>query len=165
VSYWIRVFCTREAPQLGSLLDWATKHGVELSGMASEPEFTHSELARRYWDGLALWYLPDRGHLEFHAVTSEDPTSTFAGTLQEFRAAVTELDPTPSRKEVLSHLGKTSAIVSLNLPVSGFDTEELWTATWALVDYLIKNSGGMVYVEGEGFYRTADRRALLLELD
>jgi hypothetical protein len=166
MSYWIKVFCTEgEAPQLGSLLDWARKLGVELSGGPSDAGFTHAELARRHWEGLALWYLPDRGHLEFHMSSFNDPGSRLAGLIQEFREEVAALDPSDEREEVLAHLDRTRFVVSLNLPVSGFDTEELWTATWVLVDYFLEMRGGLLHVDGEGFYKSSNRQVLLLALD
>lgn len=81
----------------------------------------------------------------------DDDDELFREELIEFQERVAESPLSEVRARVLEHLEQTTAIVALELRVSGF-SEAAFAAAEAMAASVASSCKGLVHADGEGFY-------------
>jgi hypothetical protein len=152
MTYYLSAFCTDgEIPSPGQVQTWATGRTPPITIDPDEPPDCR-------WHSINIYYGPDDRAFTVDIYGPGDPPEydwldVLPGTIEDFRAALETLPPTPGRDRVLAHLARTRFLVSISVPLSQFAQDEIaWSATDLLLQYFIERHGGMVHAEGEGFY-------------
>jgi hypothetical protein len=158
MPYYLTAFCTDgDAPSRGEILTWAAGRKPWLGFVPPGEQYPHERLEDRYWRAENVFYNQDDtfvvdiyGADERGDIPGMD---IFAGEVDEFRKAVTQLPSSPERDGILEHLARTRFLVSIAVPLSRFgDDERAWGAVDLLLNYFVERHGALIHREGEGFY-------------
>ncbi len=149
MPYRVRAFCIGlEVPALRDVFEYAKSQGVELSGDESHgpvnvdsTEWTEAEIA--YKEGkspLVLECDRDDG-------TDDGPVREECG---EFIDEIGRCGLSFAKRRVVKHLNETRFIIVSQL-LNDID-EDGYNANSTFLEYFVKNCGGMIHADLEGFY-------------
>ena len=149
MGYYTRAFCTSEkVPTIKELIEWAETKGIKL--------FTSDEidLETRDWDDVAIYYRKDKLPILSEINHEEDDEACLMkNEIEEFKEFLSDVKGflNPSKSKVIEHLGKTRFIVANQLPTSDIE-DDGFDANGIVLQYFEKHCGGMIQIDGEGFY-------------
>lgn len=150
MSYYTRAFCTSDiVPPLDEVINYVKNQGIDLSIQGYSKD---TELNSVNWKQRSLVYKKDK--LPFLVEVNRKDNSSdrvYQEEINEFKEFLDEVNDSPEKKKVLDHLSSTKYIVVSKIPTSDFDNEG-YKANSFFLDYFVKNYGGLIQADGEGFY-------------
>ena len=150
MAYCIRAFCTsNDLPPLNKVINYAENQGIKLN---IHKDFIGVDPNSINWEQVGLTYKTEK--LPFLVEINRDDGSADCLCKQEvmeFKRFLEDTNDSPEKKKVFQHLSNTRYIVVSQIPTSDFD-DDGYNANGDFLEYFVKNHGGMIQADGEGFY-------------
>ncbi|OGH80330.1 MAG: hypothetical protein A3I29_04600 [Candidatus Magasanikbacteria bacterium RIFCSPLOWO2_02_FULL_44_11] len=160
MAYYIRAFCTsNDLPPLNAVVDYIQNQGVTVN---IHEDFKDGDPASKNWEEVGLVYKKDK--LPFLVEVNRDDGSNnclYREEINEFKMLLQEINDSPEKKKILEHLSNSKYIIASQIPTADFD-DDGYNANGFFLEYFVKNCGGMIQADGEGFY---EGHNLIVELE
>lgn len=147
MGYYVRAFCASDAvPTVNAVLDDLRGQGLQVTAEGVDT----AQLDSPEWTEFELSYKPGNLPIPVECNRNSGEDSLASEEVSEFLEELEELDDSPSKARVTEHLKSTRFIITCQLlsdvADGGYETNS------AFLDYFVRNCGGMVYADLEGFY-------------
>lgn len=154
----IQIFCSEEPPPtLKQVMEFLSEEGFDIKFEEGEEEDEEQDQEDPSWTEARLIYDDEQEALVLECWRSEE-SDEFDELRDELIATVEDMEETGAKK-VLRRLKKAQFVIQI-LPCDS--DEEGESVVNALTAFFAAEFGGLVHVEGDGFYEGDD---LLLEME
>lgn len=155
MPYYIRVFCTDNSrPSIDQLLSALNRENPEAYLETSDGRQSND------WREAEYFYSSSKDPVIVEINTNDGPDSLAAEELIEFSDKIGKPGFSISKRRVLGHLAKTRFIVCCQL-LNDID-EDGYHRNGRLLNYYVRNHGGLIQADAEGFY---DGSKIIVPLD
>jgi hypothetical protein len=150
MGYYVRAFCTASnPPPLQVVLDALAARGVEISAAEASVE----DLRDPHWDEAPLAFGPGRRPALVTCDRETGAHNVLREEVQQFVEFLHDSPPSPERKRVVDHLRATKSIIACRMPEAAADDDDGGCqACRAFLSHFVAHCGGMVQIDGRGFY-------------
>jgi hypothetical protein len=153
----MRVFCTSGSPPLlEDVIDWVAARGPKLW---LDHEVIEADSVSASWEQAAIAYRQGKSPFLTEINHTTDPDAK--EEVEEFVEFLEDMADTPQRRNVLSHLQRTTFVVGNQIPTSDFE-DDGYDAVGEFMRFFLEHNDGMIQADGEGFY---DGEELILKLE
>jgi hypothetical protein len=145
MPYYVRAFCKSESRPTIEEVEVALR--AEYPTVRFKAEAAHNS---REWKDAKFYYKEGKEPVIVELNVSDGPDSLAAAECGEFAEEIGKPGFSRSKARVLEHLRHTSYIISCQL-LSDID-DDGYHLNGELLNYFVKNHGGIVQADAEGFY-------------
>lgn len=146
MPYYVRAFCTDNARPSIDELEAALKQDNPVARIETDDDRSSSA-----WTQAEFYYNAERQPVVVEINVNDEDESLAAEETREFLEEVGDPGFSLSKRRVISQLRNTRFTVCCQLLSDIDDDGYNWNGE--LLDYYVKNHGGMIQADGEGFYR------------
>jgi hypothetical protein len=147
MPYYVRAFCTGDQiPPITAIIDDLRARGVDVCAEADD----EATLASADWEQCWLKYSAAKQPIIVECNRDEGAQSLCRAECDEFVEQLEDGDETPAHRRCIDHLRATRFIIACQL-LSDVE-DEGFTVNGEFLGYFVRNCGGIVQADGEGFY-------------
>ena len=154
MPYYVRAFCTDESRPSIDQIESELKRDNPAARFESDDDRQSPS-----WSQAEFYYKSGKQPVIVEVNVNEGAESLAAEESQEFTDEIGQPGLSRSKRRVLKHLADTRFIVCCQLLGDIDDDGYHWNGE--LLNYYVKNHGGMIQADGEGFY---DGRKVIVDL-